>query len=129
MKTKLQDFCEQTTADCYGVKVEDLNEANFGIDWNNVTKFIETIAQIVMEIMTKCPMKKQLTQSVKNPTWFQRARFRTLVKQHCDACDNAKVKSLSGKLAQCCMNHSAKLTEDEVGLVADEVLSTENWLI
>ena len=127
--SKLEKFSNEAVAHVYGVKVENLNEANFGVDWPNVVKFIETIAQIVMSLMVKCPVKAQLTQSIKSSSWFQRAKFRGLVKEHCDGCDCSKIKASSGKIADTLLSQSAKLTEVEVTEIADEVLLVDNWLL
>ena len=128
--SNLEGFAKTVAANCFDMSIESqIQEESLGIDWNNIQDLIDTIGQIVMELMNNCPNKKMLKSSIQRPNWLQRIRFKTLVKNNCDCSNNLKLRQLSGKIAEQCISECAKLSDDELEKIILEVGGPENWLI
>jgi hypothetical protein len=135
MQTNLELFSTSVAGNVLGVNIDGLkadeqNTEDNGIDINTILKYVEMIGQIVNEIVNICPANsKGVREAVKHPNWLQRVRFRAAVKQTCDCCAFLQFRPTSGKLADTLISESAKLTDDQIDKIISEVRDLDNWII
>lgn len=125
MTTNLEGFCSKVAYRSYGI-----DETNRGIDINTILQLVQVIAPIVIQLIQGCPANQSgLKNSIKNPNWLQRVRFRAQVKDVIDTSGYREYRSLSGKVAEAFIAEAAKLTDEDVGKMVEEVVVLDNWII
>lgn len=143
MKTKLQTFAEVVTADVLGipleqvVQVSDLTQSralpgadNQAINIEGIIALIQTIMEVVMQIMGSCPnQSREAARAVARPNYFQRVRVRRAVSNIAATYDDPNLKRLSGKIADAMISRGSGTPEPEVVDIIEETVAPDNWII
>lgn len=127
MKTKLEEFSEKVAATALGMSVDALKTGNSAIDIVTITAIIQAIGQIVA-MFQNCPTPPNAN-TIANSTWIQKIQFRLLARSVVSESGNAKIRTMSAKIADACAIEAGKLTQEEVGKILDETNAITNYLI
>lgn len=128
MKSNLEVFSERVASVVLDITPDKLAAGTYALDIATILALIQVIGQIVTQISVMCPNQKGLVRSVLTPSWMQKVYTRVVVSQICNGCDNAKIKALSGKIANALISESGKLKEEDVAKLVDDT-AFDNMLI
>lgn len=140
MKTALQQFSEEITADYLGVPAntvaeccsgEELTQGDLAIDISTITTFVEMIMTIVKTLQDNCnPSKAQLKAAAKAPTFIQRAGLRMITARVTRQVNEGQWSGDSWTISSHLLGKAARTEDAQLERIATELIpSPSNWLL